>query len=344
MSFKLRMLALLILTMGFSGAARAGGSVVGNGGDILRCKPDSSSPFNGYFLLDYVATFDHSSNNSDIILDDPRPLQTVARVLQQKVPKLGSALQSFILDLEAQYLGKPDYLRQHIWIGQRLGLGELSDEYLVQKIPENCYMNFEKRQLDLTQAVVREERPTATLYRYDELQVRELKRQSELQFSFLIVHEWLWYYSPNANVVRDVNRFLHSKDFQAKSAVEVFRILQNLGMDVDRQPPLKTFDVTLDQCDPRLLTPVEIHAPKGNAVNIQFHNTTECGFAIFAKPGPVFRILEVRPNYYADPEPLEVKAPVELEVLLSPMYADRFGIPYDPHDPPRIIGVKVVED
>ncbi|MGE0632672.1 MAG: hypothetical protein AB7O96_09705 [Pseudobdellovibrionaceae bacterium] len=256
----------------------AGGFRVGTGGDIVFCAPFEETSFKGYYLLDYLLTYNHTTANADVIGGD-QTLEVITKALENKIPELGRSLRKFVTAMQGQIFIAPDYTKNYIWIPQRMGLNDLTDEFLFEKLPKNCYKPGHPDQVQIIQAVIREERPHSVILRYDELQLKELRRQSELQFSFMMVHEWLWHYSANAGIVRDANRYLHSNIFFEQTSGAAELSLRNIGVDIDRppiKPALETVEYVIRDCDN--LPEIEVKLSREVGVQIKFVNYGECAF------------------------------------------------------------------
>ena len=323
---------LVVFSSSLISASTCAGGLVGNGGDILICRPSALNPFNGYYLLDYVATYDYATGNSDVIPAEDVPFQKILAALKEKLPPLGFDLASYALDADQQIGRSADFTRTHIWMPERLGLTDLQDEYLFSKIPVNCYTDDTSMKPFLVQAVFREERPVSTVYHYDSLQVAELHRQSELQYSFLLLHEWLWYYSANANIVRDLNRYLHSSKFLNATASEAKLVLLNLGMNLSRPPTLLTKTIDITSCDPRTLPLVGVSVPVGIETIVQFNNFTNCGFSVFDSNVRYAAEMIDRAEMGQE-HPIQVHAPSTITLALGSAYCEENG--FDWSHPPR---------
>jgi hypothetical protein len=68
--------------------------------------------------------------------------------------------------------------------------------------------------IDVMQTVIRTERPDATIYEFDPKILSEFIEFEPLQYPFLLVHEWLWDLTQDVQIIRDINRFLHSEAAQ----------------------------------------------------------------------------------------------------------------------------------
>lgn len=208
--------------------AQGSGTVVGNGGDLVTCQPGGRFPA-GTYVLDYVVTYDYETNNADVELLSPIK---IVEALRSRLPAMEKSLWKFLWN---RYQDNPESPFQ--WRKASLGLLDLNDERLLEKLPENCTTERNgERVLALTQAVIREPRELVTIFHYDEEALRRIEHDI-LQSSFLWVHEWLWELVPDARVNRDVNRYLHSRAFLESSAEEAHAVMRKLGAKVLLHPP-----------------------------------------------------------------------------------------------------------
>lgn len=284
---KLALLSLVFLVSLSAFAAPRLGGTVGNGGDIIQCRPEPGARFVGYYVLDYLLAATATAA-CDQDLTQGSPLNSIGAKLSSISSKLGKEFEFYRRDMDAQLFKSADFTRSQVWVPQRLGLSSLGDEFLFQKLPSNCYQPGAPDQLQVIQAVIREERPDSTIYRYDELQVKELQRQSPFQFSMLAVHEWLWNYAGTANIVRDANNYLHSQEFQNDTAITALTKLKNMGVDVGREgpkptPPTHTLRVTTT--DPSTIKPIHLKASPETGLILEFYNDTDKNISIYAARG-----------------------------------------------------------
>lgn len=204
------------------------GGIVGNGGDLVDCRPEAGSKFAGKYVLDYLAGY----NPAEALIDtDPNPLSTIRAKLYEfhrsrEFEGLAMRLDGFVERLQSQRTGVPNYLSEYVWIPQPYGLVDLEDEQLSQRIPANCYSRDGNR-VALVQAVIRETRGSV-LFRYDSRELMALRRASPLQFSFLLIHEWLRDTYQDATVIRDLNRLLHSRAFHSANLSQAKRMVLSL--------------------------------------------------------------------------------------------------------------------
>ena len=218
---------------------------VGNGGDGIRCQSANHGPAAGFYSLDYLATLSESSRLGDIAtVADP-----LARIRQKLLP---------ILQFGRIFDGYVDYslpqldsgiTREGIYQWQPLSLQNFSinDESLLGQLPDNCVAvdALGRRVANISQLVVRNWRQSYTLYYYDRNLVSEL-RSDPLQFSFLMVHEFLWQYVTNADAIRSVNRFLHSTQIDSMTPVQLEQALRAKGVNLRQELETDYTDVYVD--------------------------------------------------------------------------------------------------
>jgi hypothetical protein len=203
----------------------AGGVIVGNGGDVLRCGSD------GLFSLDYLLT--EGSRVTPSNLPAPQTVQQslnrIEWLLAQKVPTLLASFREHV-----RLLKNHDFTQTAVWEEAANGLINIQDEEIVNLLPANC-LNTEGK-AELIQAIIREfwvfsGRPEGkTLFKYVPQIYAELETQKPLQLSFLLVHEWLWSISQNVDRNRRVGHFLHSNAFEQMSPAQVIAQLQGMGL------------------------------------------------------------------------------------------------------------------
>lgn len=234
----MKKMILVISILVFSTAsAWASGGAVGNGGDILTCVPSSQNGFAGNYTLDFVASYDGTTK---LIADEPNPLRTIWTSLYEKGKQspdfkyLAQSLLSFFHSAQGQLFKSPDYLDTYIWLPQPFGLVDLQDEDLIQIIPENCQIVSNGRlKPNLKQAVIREDKSDTVILRHDPAALRSL---SPLQFSHLIVHEWLRSSFKQTRDLREVNKLFHSRQFTVASARDASAMLQNISGSMSIRP------------------------------------------------------------------------------------------------------------
>jgi hypothetical protein len=232
--FNLAIVICAGLSFWFSAAVGATGGEQVNGGDTVKCSKDSRNPFEGYFSLDYLLTL--REDNSDIIQvrDWEQSRERILRVLTEKYPDLALLLRDFLSRVPGDDTtgGVDYYLQKRLWIEAPYGLVDIKDERVVRKLPPNCYkVHKEPDEIELIQSVIRQTNRDVVIYNYDTAILRELKTRAPLQYSFLIMHEWMWDSVQDPEVIRRVNRFLHSKVIDTMTASDFKEAIKNLGLD-----------------------------------------------------------------------------------------------------------------
>lgn len=212
-------------------AEATGGGLVGNGGDTVVCRKDPSNTFEGYYSLDYLLTYQHFNNNSDIV---PVTTWAVSQKRILKILRADSELSYSFSDFSKRMLNHTD-IKSRIWKEAAFGLVDLRDEQIVRQLPVNCRDKKPGNQggIEIIQTVIRQRRPDLIVYEYDPQILRDLSLRTPLQYSFLMIHEWLWDYTDDVRVLRDVNRYLHSKAAETRNPNDVRTDLVRLGLDLN---------------------------------------------------------------------------------------------------------------
>ncbi|NRA67458.1 MAG: hypothetical protein HRU19_23450 [Pseudobacteriovorax sp.] len=212
---------------------------VGNGGDVVIC----AEGHNGIvaetqYTLDYMfARANFTAIPADL---------SISKVIERMIavyPGVGQELAGFIQAANLQILSRPNLLSEFIW--RPANLIDITDENLLIRLPSGCYVDGDVHQPRLKQAVIQDRRNVSTVFRYDQEILSELRR-NPIQYSFLLVHEWLWKYSDNAVVLRDLNSFLHSTEFFQLDESDVRLVLRNLGFQLQKSP-IPHYDITIDE-------------------------------------------------------------------------------------------------
>lgn len=196
----------------------------GHGGDLVECSRHvPETPSQGYYSPDYLvggagpgaavqATSWEASRDR------------ILGLLDQKAPRLAASLRQFVA-----FMGNTsDPTQLRLWKNARHGLIDLKDEDFTGKIPSYC------RAERLVQAVIRTENPEFTLYEYDADRVSVLRREQPLQYSFLMVHEWLWDLTDDVRMIRELNAFLHSSALETTTPAAFALYLKRLAISQER--------------------------------------------------------------------------------------------------------------
>ncbi|MBL7544783.1 MAG: hypothetical protein JNL11_13280 [Bdellovibrionaceae bacterium] len=208
---------------------------VGNGGDLVQCRPQPGSPFNGHYSLDFLVTYQISSQYK--VLPTASLQQSLDRIYKNLTLKVPTIAKNFY-DFARNYKNTTNFMEKYIWEIAQFGLADLKDERIVSLFPPNCVSD---NKVQLIQTIIRQVRDhhgdTKVIFKYDPRIIDPLEKANPLQVSFLLVHEWLWNYTANVEVLRKVNWFLHTNAFDMLSATEVTKQLAGLGIQVPTEDP-----------------------------------------------------------------------------------------------------------
>ncbi len=172
---------------------------VGNGGDILKCMESPGKTEATYVLdeLDFayqpVATVDYFKMN---------------QALQKALPRFYSEYVDFLSNWASYQNNMEPYLENVIWEkSEYLKLTELEDEVLPFAIPDHCKKY---------QAIYRVQ-PTGSeqVFLFHHSSLFNGSTLKEEQYSWILMHEFLWGKLPDAFSIRMVNQYFHSPDFVA---------------------------------------------------------------------------------------------------------------------------------
>ncbi len=228
---KIWICSLMLLACGTC-LAGFGGVITGSGGDALICRAGPESPFEGTYSLDYVLTYDKDTTLVEVdSLKDS--LKRISRLLEKKIPSLLPSFQRF----QTYLFNNQDRTKVHFWESAEYGLVDLKDEKITNLLPENCR---DGNDVKIVQAVIRLP-PASTkapedhvIFKYVPKVVRDLSGKSPLQLSFLVVHEWLWEVTTDVEMIRRLNHFIHSQQFDDMSKSEVTDMLEGLGIQFNK--------------------------------------------------------------------------------------------------------------
>jgi hypothetical protein len=228
-----------------SALAVGGATIIDNGGDKLTCLPDDAlrdGPlpyFEGDYFLDYVLTFDRVVRASDdpTATDWPGLRRRVETILRDKMPAAAASFSRY-----ADLVGNTDPAQERTWRAVREDLTDLKDEQLTETLPDNCeHRDGTGRMVPNIQQLVRRtetrsETASRVEYAYDFDELERLRTESPLQYSYLLVHEWLWDFTQAPYILRSVNRLLHQKSAETMPAEAFRERLAANGIEIDQGP------------------------------------------------------------------------------------------------------------
>lgn len=226
---------LCALTASVSYANQGGDNGGGNGGDTVFCVDSQKNAFKGYYSLDYFITYQKKTNNADIVpvnsWEESR--SRILKHLKFHAPKLAESFETFLRGADLlEPSSQPGIIESvRLWVEAPFGLIDIKDERLVRSVPANC-LNQAASGSQFVQAIIRHRTKGLITYEYDYQVLEKLKAEAPLQFSYLIVHEWLWDVLKDVRAIRNVNRLLHSVTLENSSTSALQAILSGFGVNV----------------------------------------------------------------------------------------------------------------
>lgn len=233
----------LVGAVGFaSPSARALGGYVGNGGDVVICTPYFENSFNGAYALDFIATYQPSTDAALIKATSAPPNYLQFDPIKMSDPGLaGNAWWVSIYrklfrvsrDMAEQYRDFVSMIyvgsknRTVFWNDATFGLVDIKDEALAVRIPPNCSTPSPSGP-KLYQAIIRQKLNSLLQFSYDKKLVQSLT--SDLQFSYLMLHEFLWSHTADVETIRFINRFVHSGQIDSITAEDFGTLMANAGV------------------------------------------------------------------------------------------------------------------
>lgn len=200
---------LFLALSNFSWATGGDGTLVGNGGNVVLCQAGATRKFAGFYTLDYLLDYRETGEFSKLA---PVPGWEASRDrIAQGLKRLSPVLMKSFLDFSQSVMTKKAVTGRE-WIPWDLSKTLIDDQKISRRLPANCYKS-DMRNLNLFQTVVRSYGSSSVEYRYQKEILENLSLQSPLQFSFFIVHEWLWDFTQNVSDLRRLNWVLHSEAF-----------------------------------------------------------------------------------------------------------------------------------
>ncbi|MNJ94892.1 hypothetical protein D3C87_125960 [compost metagenome] len=195
--------------------AAGDGSLIGNGGNTVFCTPSKQAVFKGFYTLDYLLDYRTSGPYSETV--EVKSWEESFARIEKGLLHLSPVLAKSFHDFSENILtGKVSSGR--LWIPWDLTDVLIDDQEITQRLPDNCYRA--PQQPDLHQTVVRSYGRQSVEYRFQKNILENLRFESPLQFSFFIVHEWLWDFTQDVRSLRRLNWILHSKEFDSLSEQE----------------------------------------------------------------------------------------------------------------------------
>jgi hypothetical protein len=218
----------LALFLGINFSVYGQGNTVGKGGDTIKCEPTSLNDFNGHYTLDYLLEY----NSGEFHLSQDTNFEKMKAKLQQyfglEQVELAQSLENF-----SGSLFKQDEAMGRVWKKSETPLYDIKDEEIIKRIPENCLvLEAGIFVLKLRQTVIRQTVKNYVEYHYDEEILIQQKQQNPVQYSFFLVHEWLWDFTRNIESLRKLNWLLHSSQLEKMSKGDFKLFLEKINFGI----------------------------------------------------------------------------------------------------------------
>ncbi len=221
------------------GERGGGGSLVGNGGDTIFCTPSALNDFDGYYTLDFLLEYRTANPN----LVEPTSLSDTINRLREIFGRRYPEILPLFFDF-MNHVRKDEVGTSRRWLESSSSLVDIKDENIINQIPLNCSMikNGERKPM-LYQTVIRKGffDPIQYFFSAEILNLQEQK--NPLQYSFFMVHEWLWDLTRNVEVIRKLNWLFHSRSLPELSRDDLKTQFAHLGL----------FQVKLPLCERSLV-------------------------------------------------------------------------------------------
>lgn len=217
-------------------AVDGGGSLIGNGGDTLLCEASSNNHFQGHYTLDYLLKYRSEEPLAPWSGTLAGTVHTLRNYFSSTYPEMLPIFNDFMEGLRSENSNA-----SRRWIESRSTLQDVKDEEIVNLLPSNCLRsNAEgKREPNLFQTVIRKASMDPIEYHYDRSILDMQEQQNPLQYSFFIIHEWLWDITQDVEVVRKMNWLLHSPRLMNYNRKDFINLVDGL----------KLFQVQLAICE-----------------------------------------------------------------------------------------------
>ena len=221
----------------FSQLALAEGGIASGGGNGILCDDGLM------YSYDYILTMrsPHAINPAfeERTIEHKEILQTIQAKLATKNPAMAASLQDFI-----DSINRPTYVgnSKRAWFSGA-EFPRMNDESRLEEIPESCVIYNrhsptalrEVYRTRVHQAVIRTENNRGMIqYNVDTNIVNQLRNNSELQLSFLYIHEWLRDYTQDSSIILGVTHRLHSPDWYDLRPAQFSSMMRSLNFSASR--------------------------------------------------------------------------------------------------------------
>lgn len=221
-----RLFLVLFLSINFSVYGQ--GNTVGKGGDTIKCEPSSLNAFNGHYTLDYLLEYNSGEFQIAEALTFSKMKAKLQQYFGQEQIELSQSLENF-----SSSLFKQDESLGRVWRKSETPLYDIKDEEIIKRIPENCLvLEAGSFVLKLRQTVIRQSLKNYIEYHYDEEILLQQQKQNPVQYSFFLVHEWMWDFTRNIESLRKMNWLLHSSQLEKISKADFKLFLEKINFGI----------------------------------------------------------------------------------------------------------------
>ncbi len=226
---------LVSLGFGFQ-QSWAGGSLIGNGGDTIFCKSSNLNAFQGHYTLDYLLKYKTEEALFDQEIHLEKTIQRLKEYFTNNYPEILPNFLDFMTNIRNSSLDS-----NRVWQSSTAPLNDIQDEDIVHQLPENCLREESNGELapNLYQTVIRNSQFPAYQYLYSNEILHHQQINNPLQYSFFMVHEWLWDLTQDVEILRKLNWLFHSKKLTSFDRRRLIQFFDNLNI----------FQVKLPVCD-----------------------------------------------------------------------------------------------
>lgn len=221
-----RLFLVLFLSINFSVYGQ--GNTVGKGGDTIKCEPSSLNAFNGHYTLDYLLEYNSGEFHIAEAITFNKMKDKLQQYFGQEQIELAQSLENF-----SNSLFKKDESLGRVWRKSATPLYDIKDEEIIKRIPENCLvLESGSYVLKLRQTVIRQTLKNYIEYHFDEEILLQQQKQNPVQYSFFLVHEWLWDFTRNIESLRKLNWLLHSSQLEKISKADFKLFLEKINFGI----------------------------------------------------------------------------------------------------------------
>lgn len=217
-----KLLTLMALSFICTQVSLAGGVLIGNGGNIIRCSNHSD-----FQTLDLVIARGSMGKHVDTepVQNLNASFKRIEKIIELNLPFALESFREFTRSIKNK--NKSDVF---IWKNRFNGVDTVKDE--IPPIPFRCRNNYES--IEIIQTIVKyqvknkETNLDQYIFEYDP-EALKLIESRPLQISFMYVHEWLWVLTKDVKLNRKINYFLHTSLINELNGEEIKATLNKLG-------------------------------------------------------------------------------------------------------------------